>query len=36
LIGRHSSPRWEVDIVAYRGRDNLLQVVECKSYIVHR
>lgn len=33
LIGRHSSPRWELDIVADRGRDNLLQVVECKSYI---
>lgn len=32
-IGRHSSPRWELDIVAYRGRDNLLQVVECKSYL---
>ncbi len=33
LIGRHSSPRWELDIVAYRGRDNLLQIVECKSFI---
>lgn len=33
LIGRHSSPRWELDIVAYNGRDNLLRVVECKSYI---
>jgi hypothetical protein len=32
LIGRHSSPRWELDIVAYNGRDNVLQVVECKSY----
>ena len=32
LIGRHSSPRWELDIVAYHGRDNLLRVVECKSY----
>jgi len=32
LIGRHSSPRWELDIVAYNGRDNLLRVVECKSY----
>jgi hypothetical protein len=31
-IGRHSSPRWEIDIVAYNGRDNLLRVVECKSY----
>jgi hypothetical protein len=32
-IGRPSSPRWELDVVAYRGRDNLLQVVECKSYL---
>jgi hypothetical protein len=32
-IGRPSSPRWELDIVAYSGRDNLLQVVECKSYL---
>jgi hypothetical protein len=32
-IGRPSSPRWELDIVAYSGRDNLLRVVECKSYI---
>ena len=32
-IGRHSSPRWELDVVAYRGRDNLLRVVECKSFL---
>jgi hypothetical protein len=32
LIGRHSSPRWELDIVAYKGGENLLRVVECKSY----
>jgi hypothetical protein len=32
-IGRPSSPRWELDIVAYSGRENLLRVVECKSYI---
>jgi hypothetical protein len=32
LIGRHSSPRWELDIVAYNARDNVLRVVECKSY----
>ena len=32
-IGRHSSPRWELDIVAYRGRDNELRVVECKSFL---
>jgi hypothetical protein len=32
LIGRHSSPRWELDVVAYKARDNLLRVVECKSH----
>lgn len=32
-INRPSSPRWELDIVAYRARDNILQVVECKSYL---
>jgi hypothetical protein len=32
-IGRHSTPRWELDIVAYRSRDNLLRVVECKSLL---
>jgi len=32
-IGRPSAPRWELDIVAYSGRDNLLRVVECKSYL---
>lgn len=32
-IGRPSSPRWELDVVAYRGRDNDLRVVECKSFL---
>ena len=32
-IGRPSSPRWELDIVAYSARDNFLRVVECKSYL---
>lgn len=35
-IGRPSSPRWELDIVAYSGRDNMLRVVECKSYLDSR
>lgn len=35
-IGRPSSPRWELDIVAYCGRDNVLRVVECKSYLDSR
>jgi hypothetical protein len=28
-----SSPRWELDVVAYRARVNHLKVVECKSYL---
>ena len=40
LIGRPTSPRWELDIVAYSGLENLLYAVERKSYLnsrrVHR
>lgn len=32
-IGRHSSPRWELDIVGYKALENALLVVECKSYL---
>lgn len=32
-IGRPSSPRWELDIVGYRGQTNEIIVVECKSYL---
>ena len=32
VIGRHSSPRWEIDLVAYKGSTNELWIVECKSY----
>src|SRR4051812_12535218 len=32
-IDTPSSPRWELDVVAYRARDNHLKVVECKSYL---
>ena len=35
-IGRPSTPRWELDIVAYSGRENLLRVIECKSYFDSR
>src|SRR6185312_1288398 len=28
-----SSPRWELDVLAYRARDNDIKVVECKSYL---
>lgn len=32
-IGRPSSPRWELDLIAYKGSTNKLLVVECKSYL---
>jgi hypothetical protein len=32
-IGRHSAPRWELDVVGYRGSSNELLVVECKSFL---
>jgi hypothetical protein len=32
-IGRPSSPRWEIDVVAYSARENILRLVECKSYL---
>ncbi len=32
-IGRPSSPRWELDVIAYKGAGNQLMVVECKSYL---
>ncbi|HEV7767702.1 MAG TPA: hypothetical protein VGQ76_22055 [Thermoanaerobaculia bacterium] len=32
-IERPSSPRWELDVVAYSGSRNELLVVECKSYL---
>jgi hypothetical protein len=33
IIGRPSSPRWELDLVAYKVKSNELLVVECKSYL---
>jgi hypothetical protein len=36
IIGRPSSPRWELDLVAYKGGINELRVVECKSYLDSR
>ena len=32
-IGRPSSPRWELDLVAYSAKRNELLIVECKSYL---
>jgi hypothetical protein len=33
VIGRPSSPRWEIDVIAYSGKRNELLVVECKSLL---
>jgi len=32
-INRSTSPRWEIDLVAYSPRGNELLAVECKSYM---
>lgn len=32
-IGRPSSPRWELDLVAYKAKSNEILVVECKSFL---
>lgn len=32
-VGRQSTPRWELDVVAYRGSTNQILVVECKSFL---
>ena len=31
-IGRPSSPRWELDVIAFNGKTRTLKVVECKSF----
>src|SRR4029078_12632990 len=33
LIGKFSSPRWEVDLIAYKGQNNEVLAVECKSFL---
>jgi hypothetical protein len=32
-IGIPNCPRWEIDIVAYKGGENILYVVECKNFM---
>jgi hypothetical protein len=32
-IGRPSSPRWELDLIAYKAKNNTLLIVECKSFL---
>lgn len=32
-IGKPSSPRWEIDVIAYKGSTNEILVVECKSFL---
>jgi hypothetical protein len=31
-IGRPTSPRWEMDVIAYKGKGNEVLAIECKSY----
>jgi len=35
-IDRGTSPRWEIDILAYKGATNELLAVECKSFLDSR
>ncbi len=35
-IGKPSSPRWEIDVLAYNRRDDELRVIECKSFLDSR
>jgi len=32
-IGKHSSPRWEIDLIAYNAFTNEVLAVECKSFL---
>lgn len=32
-INRPSSPRWEIDLIAYKASENFILAVECKSYL---
>jgi hypothetical protein len=32
-IGTHSAPRWEIDVLAYKGSTNEILAVECKSFL---
>lgn len=32
-IGRHSSPRWEIDLLAYKPELDQVLAVECKSFL---
>ncbi|SYZ72637.1 conserved hypothetical protein [Candidatus Zixiibacteriota bacterium] len=31
-MGRPTSPRWELDLLAYKAKGNVLRVIECKSF----
>lgn len=35
-IGRHSTPRWEIDVIAFSARDNEVLAIECKSFLDSR
>jgi len=35
-VGRASTPRWEIDVLAYKGATNEVLAVECKSFLDSR
>jgi len=35
-IGKHSAPRWEIDVLAFHAERNEVLVVECKSFLNSR
>jgi hypothetical protein len=36
LIGRSTTPRWEIDVVAYNAKRNEVLAIECKSFLNSR
>lgn len=32
-MGRHSSPRWEIDLLTFQPMTNRIMIVECKSFL---
>lgn len=33
VMGRYSSPRWEIDLLAYKPESDQILIVECKSFL---
>lgn len=32
-VGRYSTPRWEIDLIAFQPRSNQVLLIECKSFL---